>query len=304
MPALPEDRGARPCAASLTSVSVTAAIIDGKAVAQRVRDGVRKGVAQLVADTGVRPGLATVLVGEDEASAIYVRRKGEACEEVGMACFHHAPATDVPARELAALLRRLNGDPAVHGVLLQLPLPGHLEAAEMTALIDPAKDVDGMTPLSAGLLAQGTPRLVPCTPAGVMELLRDSATPLEGAHAVVLGRSNLVGKPVAALLLAENATVTTCHSRTRDLPDVCRSADVLVAAVGRPELVRGDWVGEGATVIDVGINRGPAGLVGDVEFEGASRRARAITPVPGGVGPMTIAMLLANTLEAARTGTA
>jgi methylenetetrahydrofolate dehydrogenase (NADP+)/methenyltetrahydrofolate cyclohydrolase len=282
-------------------VSVTATIIDGKAVAARVRAGVKDEVEALVSTTGVRPGLATVLVGDDPASRIYVRRKGEACEEAGMASFHHSLPAGVAPAELVATLEGLNADPAVHGILLQLPLPGHLgPAAAMTALIHPDKDVDGLTPVSAGLLAQGTPGLVPCTPAGVMELLREAGTPLEGAHAVVVGRSNLVGRPMASLLLAENATVTMCHSRTRDLDEVCRSGDVLVAAVGRAELVRGDWVRPGATVIDVGMNRGSEGLLGDVEFEGARERARAITPVPGGVGPMTIAMLLVNTLTAAR----
>ena len=282
-------------------MSATATIIDGRAVAARVRAHVRDEVAEFVAATGVRPGLATVLVGHDPASALYVRRKGEACEEAGMASFHRSLPAGVGLPELVVTLESLNADPSVHGILLQLPLPAHLEpAAAMTAVIHADKDVDGLTPVNAGLLAQGTPGLVPCTPAGVMELLRDARTPLEGAHAVVVGRSNLVGRPMGALLLAESATVTLCHSRTRDLDDVCRSADVLVAAVGRAELIRGDWVRDGATVIDVGMNRGPDGLLGDVEFEGAKERARAITPVPGGVGPMTIAMLLVNTLSAAR----
>lgn len=277
-----------------------ATVIDGRAIAQAVRDRVREEVAALKDATGVRPGLATVLVGDDGPSQIYVRRKREACEEAGMTSFDHAPPADVSAVDLAALLGRLNEDPAVHGVLLQLPLPGHLDDAEATALISPGKDVDGLTPISAGRLTQGSPGLVPCTPAGVMEMLRAVDTPLEGASAVVIGRSNLVGKPMAALLLAANATVTHCHSRTRDLPAVCRSAEVVVAAAGQAELVRGDWVREGATVIDVGMNRGAHGLVGDVQFAAAAERARAITPVPGGVGPMTIAMLMANTLEAAR----
>ncbi len=277
-----------------------ATVIDGRAIAQAVRDRVREEVAALKDATGVRPGLATVLVGDDGPSRIYVRRKREACEEAGMISFDHAPPANVSAADLAALLGRLNEDPAVHGVLLQLPLPGHLDDSEATALIAPEKDVDGLTPISAGRLTQGSPGLVPCTPAGVMEMLRAVDTPLEGASAVVIGRSNLVGKPMAALLLAANATVTHCHSRTRDLPAVCRSADVVVAAAGQAELVRGDWVKEGATVIDVGMNRGAHGLVGDVEFAAAAERARAITPVPGGVGPMTIAMLMANTLEAAR----
>ena len=278
-----------------------ATIIDGRAVAQGVRERVRSEVAELAAGHGLQPGLATVLVGDDPGSRIYVRRKAEACEEVGMSSFHHDVPASVSQAELAGLLARLNVDPAVHGVLLQLPVPDHIDGEAMTASIDPLKDVDGLTPVNAGLLAHGRPGLVPCTPSGIMELLRVAGTELSGAHAVVLGRSNLVGRPIAALLLAADATVTACHSRTRDLPAVCRSADVLIAAVGRPELVRGDWVKDGATVIDVGINRRPeGGLVGDVEFAGASERAKAITPVPGGVGPMTIAMLLANTLSAAR----
>lgn len=277
-----------------------ATVIDGRALAQAVRDRVREEVAALIGETGVRPGLATVLVGDDGPSQIYVRRKREACEEAGMTSFDHTPPADVSAADLAALLHHLNEDPAVHGVLLQLPLPRHLDDAEATALISPEKDVDGLTPISAGRLTQGSPGLVPCTPGGVMEMLHAVDTPLEGASAVVIGRSNLVGKPMAALLLAANATVTHCHSRTRDLPAVCRSADVVVAAAGQAELVRGDWVKEGATVIDVGMNRGASGLLGDVEFAAAAGRARAITPVPGGVGPMTIAMLMANTVEAAR----
>ncbi len=278
----------------------SANVIDGKAVAARVRERVAGEVAELTAATGVRPGLATVLVGDDPASAIYVRRKREACAEVGIDSFHHEPPADVPQAELAGLLRGLNEDPAVHGILLQLPLPDHLDADAMTLSIDPAKDVDGLHPVNAGLLAQGGDGLAPCTPSGAMELLREAGTELEGANAVVLGRSALVGRPMAALLLAANATVTVCHSRTRDLAAVCAAADVLVAAVGRPKLVTGDMVGEGATVIDVGINRTDAGLVGDVDFASASERARAITPVPGGVGPMTIAMLLLNTAKAAR----
>jgi len=284
---------------SVSAVS-SATVIDGTAVARGVRERVREDVAAFRAEHGVIPGLATVIVGDDPASRIYVRRKGEACEEAGMASFNHELPADTPSAELTALLEGLNLDPAIHGVLLQLPLPDPLEGDAMTALIDPAKDVDGLTPVSAGLLAQGRPRLVPCTPAGIMELLASAGTELEGAHAVVIGRSGLVGRPIAALLLAANATVTHCHSRTRDLAAVCRSADVLVAAVGVPGLVTAGMVGEGATVIDVGINRTDAGLVGDVDFEAVRTRAGAITPVPGGVGPMTIAMLLVNTLAAAR----
>ncbi|HEX3835134.1 MAG TPA: bifunctional methylenetetrahydrofolate dehydrogenase/methenyltetrahydrofolate cyclohydrolase FolD, partial [Solirubrobacteraceae bacterium] len=253
-----------------------------------------------LADGGRRPGLATVLVGEDPASAVYVRNKQKACAQVGIEGFAH----DVPAastqEEVVELLAELNADERVSGILLQLPTPPHIDGSRLTTLIDPAKDVDGLTPVSAGLLAKGLPGLRPCTPAGVIELLKRYDVPLEGAEAVIVGRSDLVGKPVAALLLAENATVTICHSRTRDLDDVCRRADVLIAAVGRPEMVKGSWVKPGATVIDVGINRTDAGLVGDVEFSSASEVAGKITPVPGGVGPMTIAMLLGNTLAAAK----
>jgi methylenetetrahydrofolate dehydrogenase (NADP+)/methenyltetrahydrofolate cyclohydrolase len=275
---------------------MSAELIDGKALAARVRER----VASEVEDLPVAPGLATVLVGDDPASAIYVRRKREACEQVGIASFHHEPGEDVSAAELAELLRALNEDERVHGILLQLPLPGHLDDEALIGEIEPAKDVDGLTPVNAGLLAQGGDGLVPCTPAGVMELLRHSGAELSGARAVILGRSKLVGRPLAALLLGADATVTQCHSRTRDLAAVCRTGDLLVAAVGVPRLVTGEMVGEGAIVIDVGVNRTDDGLVGDVDFEAARERAAAITPVPGGVGPMTIAMLLANTLKAAR----
>jgi methylenetetrahydrofolate dehydrogenase (NADP+) / methenyltetrahydrofolate cyclohydrolase len=276
---------------------VSAAIIDGKAVAARVRAGVAAEVASLA----VTPGLATVLVGDDPASAIYVRMKREDSAEVGIESFHHPLGADTAPDELAGLLRELHEDARVHGILLQLPLPGHLAQDEFIALIDPVKDVDGLTAVNAGLLMQDREEaMVPCTPAGVMELLREAGAELEGARAVVIGRSILVGKPLAQLLLAANATVTHCHSRTRDLPAVCREADVLIAAVGSPGLVTGDMVREGAVVIDVGTNRTEDGLVGDVDFDAARERARAITPVPGGVGPMTRAMLLVNTLRAAR----
>jgi methylenetetrahydrofolate dehydrogenase (NADP+) / methenyltetrahydrofolate cyclohydrolase len=275
---------------------MAAEIIDGKAVAARVKERVTREVAELP----VKPGLATVLVGDDPASHVYVRMKREDSAQVGIDSFHHEPGGDVSAEDLAALLRELGADERVHGILLQLPLPGHLDDAAMTALIDPAKDVDGLHPVNAGLLAQGREGLVPCTPAGVMELLAEAKVELEGAGAVVVGRSQLVGKPLAALLLAANATVTQCHSRTRDLAAVCREADVLVAAVGSPRLVTADMVGEGAVVIDVGTNRTDEGLVGDVDFDAVKDKARAITPVPGGVGPMTRAMLLSNTLQAAR----
>ena len=276
-----------------------AAVIDGRAVAARVRERVAVEVRELRA-AGVEPGLATVLVGDDPASHVYVRMKRKACEEVGIASIHHALPAATPRPELAALLERLNADPTVSGVLLQLPLPDGLDADEMTAVIAPEKDVDGLTPLSAGLLAHGQEGLVPCTPAGIMELLLHSRVELEGARAVVIGRSQLVGKPLAQLLLAANATVTHCHSRTRDLAAVCREADVIVAAVGRPDTVTGDMVREGVVVVDVGMNRTETGLVGDVDFDSVSAKAGAITPVPGGVGPMTIAMLLSNTVRAAR----
>ena len=277
-----------------------ATIIDGKALAASTRERVKEEVAALRSTSGVEAGLATVLVGEDPASHVYVRRKREACEQVGIASFHHELPAGVERAELAELLARLNADERIHGVLLQLPLPPSLDPDELTALIDPRKDVDGLTPFNAGLLMHGRPGLVPCTPAGVMGLLAHAGTPLAGAEAVVLGRSLLVGRPVAALLLREHATVTICHSRTRDLAEVCARADVLVAAVGAPALVGAEMVKPGATVIDVGINRVEDRLVGDVDFESVRERAGAITPVPGGVGPMTIAMLLAQTLTAAR----
>ena len=278
-----------------------AAIIDGRAVAAEVRRRVGVEVADLHA-ASVSPGLATVLVGADPASHVYVRMKRRACEEVGIESIHHELPESAPQEELESLLEALNGDRAVSAILLQLPLPSHIDAGAMTAAILPAKDVDGLTPVNAGLLAQGRRGLVPCTPLGVMELLAHAEVELEGARAVVLGRSRLVGKPLAQLLLAANATVTHCHSRTRDLAEVCREAEVLVAAVGRPGTVTSEMVRKGAVVIDVGINRTGAGLVGDVDFEAVRARARAITPVPGGVGPMTIAMLLANTVLAAGLG--
>lgn len=279
---------------------MSARLIDGKAVAQQVRSEVRDEIEQWCAGGGQRPGLATILVGEDPASAVYVSGKQRACTEVGIEGFAHDLPADSTQADIEALIHELNGDPRVSGILLQLPTPDHIDGSHLTTLIDASKDVDGLTPISAGLLAKGLPGLRPCTPAGVIELLRRHDVALEGAEAVIVGRSDLVGKPVAALLLAENATVTTCHSRTRELDEVCRRADVLIAAVGRAEMVRGSWVKPGAVVIDVGINRTEAGLVGDVEFASAAEVASLITPVPGGVGPMTIAMLLANTLQAAR----
>jgi methylenetetrahydrofolate dehydrogenase (NADP+)/methenyltetrahydrofolate cyclohydrolase len=280
---------------------MAATVIDGKAVAARVRAEVADKAASLEASLGRKPGLATVLVGDDPASSIYVARKHEACEEVGIASFHHEPGGDISQADLAALIEQLNSASEVDGILLQLPLPDHLEAEPLIASISPAKDVDGLTPYSAGLLATGTPGLVPCTPRGVMELLRSEGVDPAGKRAVVVGRSTLVGRPVAALLLAADATVTMAHSRTPDLPAVCREAEILIAAAGRPGLIRAEMVAPGATVIDVGTNRTDDGLVGDVDFDAVAEVAGLITPVPGGVGPMTIAMLLANTVEAAST---
>jgi methylenetetrahydrofolate dehydrogenase (NADP+) / methenyltetrahydrofolate cyclohydrolase len=279
---------------------MAAELIDGRAIAQAVRTEVRADVEAWTAEGHPAPGLATVLVGDDPASAVYVGGKQKASAEVGIRGFDHRLPQDASHDQVEALLAELNADPEVSGVLLQLPTPPQVDGPALTERIEPFKDVDGLTPISVGRLVKGRPGLRPATPLGIMELLRRHDVELEGAEAVVVGRSDLVGRPVASLLLAANATVTTCHSRTRDLPGVCRRADVLVAAVGRPGLVRGGWVREGAVVIDVGTNRTDAGLVGDVDFQGAAERARLITPVPGGVGPMTIAMLLRNTLEAAR----
>ena len=279
---------------------MSAAVIDGKALAERIRQRVTGEVEELASAHGLRPGLATILVGEDPASAVYVRMKREDSRQVGIESFHHEPGGNISSEELGGLIRSLNADERVHGILLQLPLPAQIDSHAMTALIDPAKDVDGLTPVSAGMLVQGREGMVPCTPAGVMELLREAGAELAGARAVVVGRSILVGKPLAQLLLAADATVTQCHSRTRDLAGVCREADVLIAAVGSPRMITADMVREGAVVIDVGTNRTDDGLVGDVDFDAVCERARAITPVPGGVGPMTRAMLLVNTLKAAR----
>jgi methylenetetrahydrofolate dehydrogenase (NADP+)/methenyltetrahydrofolate cyclohydrolase len=281
---------------------VSARVIDGKSVAAEVRERVRAGVEEFArASSGHTPGLATVLVGDDPASQIYVRNKHKACEEVGMRSLDHQLPAATGQDELLALLERLNDDEEVDGILVQLPVPDQVDPDGVLATLDPAKDVDGLTPTNAGLLASGAPGLVPCTPAGVMELLRHEGVELEGAEAVVVGRSNLVGRPVASLLLGANATVTTCHSRTRDLAAVCARADVLVAAVGAAGLIGADAIKPGATVIDVGMNRTEDGLAGDVDFEAVREVAGAITPVPGGVGPMTIAMLLVNTLAAARS---
>jgi methylenetetrahydrofolate dehydrogenase (NADP+)/methenyltetrahydrofolate cyclohydrolase len=279
---------------------MAAEIIDGKAIAADVRALLARDVEAYRDRFGSSPGLATVLVGDDPASKIYVGGKHRASEEVGIRSIAHDLPADTSEDELVELVEELNADEGVNGFIVQLPLPDHIDPARVIGAIDPSKDVDGLTPTNAGLLVQGRRALVPATPSGVMELLRRSGAELAGAEAVVVGRSNLVGRPVASLLLAENATVTMCHSRTRDLAAVCRRGDVLVAAVGRPRLIGGDMVKPGATVIDVGTTRTEAGLTGDVDFESAAERARAITPVPGGVGPMTIAMLLRNTLEAAR----
>ena len=277
-----------------------AAIIDGAAVSARVRDEVAAGVAELVRAGGPVPGLATVLVGSDPASQVYVRNKNQATEKAGMRSFHTELPASTPQTELDDLIERLNDDPDVHGILVQSPLPDGLDEQRAFGLIAPHKDVDGFHPWNVGQLALGRPGLRSCTPAGVMELLRDQGVDLVGAEAVVIGRSNIVGKPLSMMLLAAHCTVTVAHSRTRDLAATARRADVLVAAIGRPRFVTADMVKPGAVVIDVGINRTDEGLVGDVDFEPVRELASAITPVPRGVGPMTIAMLLRNTLDAAR----
>ncbi|MDQ6776601.1 MAG: bifunctional methylenetetrahydrofolate dehydrogenase/methenyltetrahydrofolate cyclohydrolase FolD [Actinomycetota bacterium] len=279
---------------------MTATVIDGKAVAARVREEVAREVVELAASTGRTPGLATILVGDDPASAVYVAGKRRACAEVGIADLHRHLADGIPETQVAKLIDELGADSDVAGILLQLPVPDYMDGAALTARISPEKDVDGLTPVNAGRLAQGVPGLRPCTPLGVIELLDVYEVELEGAEAVVVGRSNLVGRPVASMLLQRNATVTTCHSRTRDLAAVCARGDVLIAAVGVPAMIGAEYVKEGAVVIDVGITRTEEGLRGDVDFEVASERARLITPVPGGVGPMTIAMLLRNTVSAFR----
>ena len=278
---------------------MSARIIDGKAVAAALRAELAGDVAAFAARHGHPPGLATVLVGGDPASTVYVGMKHRECEAVGVRSFDHRLPEDASESAVIELIEQLNADPDVSGVLVQLPLPDHLDGVKLTGLVDVGKDVDGLTALSAGLLALGRPGLRPCTPSGVMLLLESVDAQLEGAETVVIGRSNLFGKPMAQLLLGANATVTTCHSRTRDLAGVCARADVLIAAVGRPRMVGADWVKPGAIVIDVGVNRLESGLVGDVDFDAVLERAGAITPVPGGVGPMTIACLLRNTVLAA-----
>ena len=282
---------------------MTARLIDGVAVAARLRQNIAKEVAGLAC----KPGLAVVLVGEDPASQVYVRNKTRAAAETGIESFsHHLPAT-ASTRDVLRLVEKLNADPKVDGILVQLPLPPSVDSQAVIAAIDPTKDVDGFHPSNVGRLALGLPSLVPCTPQGCLILLREVWPQLAGKNAIVLGRSNIVGKPVAQLLLQADCTVTLAHSRTRDLPTACRAADIVVAAIGKPRFVQGDWIKEGAVVIDVGINRiddpdraGKTKLVGDVDFDAASRHALAITPVPGGVGPMTIACLLRNTLQSAQ----
>ena len=279
-----------------------ARIIDGKGFAAGVRGRVAEAVASLKSRHGITPGLAVVLVGEDPASQVYVRNKGIQTREAGMVSYEHKLPVETLQDELLALIDRLNADPNVHGILVQLPLPDHMDAAAVINAIDPKKDVDGFHVINVGLLGTGQKAMVPCTPLGCLMLLRDLHGDLTGLNAVVVGRSNIVGKPMAQLLLNASCTVTVAHSRTKDIEELCRSADILVAAVGRPRMIHGDWIKLGATVIDVGINRieedGRARLVGDVDFDSAVQVAGAITPVPGGVGPMTIACLLANTLTA------
>ena len=278
--------------------------IDGKAFAQGLRTRVGEAISVLQRDHGLTPGLAVVLVGEDPASQVYVRNKGKQTLEAGMNSYEHKLSEATGQEELLALISKLNDDPNVHGILVQLPLPSQIDSHAVINAIDPDKDVDGFHLINVGRLATGAPGLVPCTPLGCMMLLKDELKDMSGKNAVVVGRSNIVGKPMSSLLLAESCTVTIAHSRTQDLPGVCREADILVAAVGRPEMIPGDWIKPGATVIDVGINRvegdeGKTRLVGDVDYASAQSVAGAITPVPGGVGPMTIACLLRNTVQAA-----
>lgn len=286
-----------------------ARLIDGKSYALRLRERVAKGVGELVAAKGIKPGLATVLLGDDPASQVYVKSKGRVAAELGMASFDHRLPADTSETELLALIASLNIDPSIHGILVQLPLPKHIDTAHVLLAIDPNKDVDGFHPINVGRLGSVAPGApldfpVPCTPLGVSMLLADALGSLTGKTAVVVGRSNLVGRPVAQLLLRADCTVTIAHSRTRDLPALCRTADIAVVAIGKPEFLRGDWIKPGAAVIDVGINRIPAGdktkLVGDVAFAEALKVAGHLTPVPGGVGPMTVACLMYNTLQEAR----
>jgi methylenetetrahydrofolate dehydrogenase (NADP+)/methenyltetrahydrofolate cyclohydrolase len=279
----------------------TMIIINGKEVALKLRQGLRAECERLKEEQGLTPGLAVVLVGEDPASRVYVRTKTRACEEVGIRSFQHNLPEDVTEGELLGLIRRLNLSGEVHGILVQLPLPGHINEESVLEAISAEKDVDGFHPLNVGRLVFGRALFEPCTPRGIMELVDSVGLEISGKDAVVVGRSNIVGKPMAFMLLHRHATVTVCHSRTRDLPEKVSNADIVVAAIGRPEFIKGEWIKKGAFVVDVGMNRTPEGkLVGDVEFEAASKRASYITPVPGGVGPMTVAMLLRNTVEAAK----
>jgi len=280
---------------------VPAHIIDGKALALSLREGIQQEVSVLEKDTGIRPGLAAVLVGDDPASAVYVRNKKTACEKAGLYPQEHVLPASTTQEALLALIHQLNADPKIHGILVQLPLPAHIESKTILQAVSPEKDVDGFHPLNVGRLVEGDPVFVPCTPKGVIHMIDSTGVDIAGKRAVVIGRSNIVGKPVAMLLLHRHATVTICHSRTKDLPAVVREADIVIAAIGKPLFVTPDMVKEGAVVIDVGINRLADGkLVGDVDFDRVKERAGWITPVPGGVGPMTIAMLLQNTLESAK----
>lgn len=294
----------------MSAEPAVASVIDGKAFSQTLVERVAAAAARLEAAHGVKPGLAVIIVGEDPASQIYVRNKGETTLKAGMRSDTHRLAETTTQDELLALIARLNADTGIHGILVQLPLPAHIDASAVLAAIDPDKDVDGFHVVNVGRLSVGVRGLVPCTPLGCLMLLKDQLGDLSGLNAVIVGRSNIVGKPMAQLLIGESCTVTVAHSRTRDLPALCRTADILVAAVGRPEMIKGDWIKPGATVIDVGINRVPSKdpvkaaegktrVVGDVDFAEASQVAGRITPVPGGVGPMTIACLLANTYTAA-----
>ncbi len=276
-------------------------IIDGKETARTIRETLEKEVSELMEETGLSPGLSVILVGEDPASKVYVRNKAKACDEAGVRSDQHLLPADTTEEAVLNLIAKLNHDPSVHGILVQLPLPDHIDEQKVIEAIEPEKDVDGFHPVNVGKLVTGEPLFEPCTPKGILRLLSLTGVDLTGKEAIVVGRSNIVGKPVALMLLKKHATVTICHSRTKDLADKVRAADVVVAAVGRAEFIKGDWIKDGAIVIDVGINRTEDGkLVGDVEFEAASKHAAYITPVPGGVGPMTIAMLLENTVESAK----
>ena len=280
---------------------MAAQIIDGKALALSIREQIGKEVAQLVGQTNIKPGLAAILVGDDPASAVYVKNKKTACDKAGLYVDEYKLPASTTQNELLALLEKMNADPKIHGILVQLPLPGHINSKVVLEAVSPDKDADGFHPFNVGRLVEGSPVFVPCTPKGVMRMIESTGQSIEGKRAVVIGRSNIVGKPVALLLMHANATVTVCHSRTKELPAICREADIVIAAIGRAQFVTRDMIKDGAIVIDVGINRQEDGrLVGDVDFEAAKEKAGWITPVPGGVGPMTIAMLLRNTLESAQ----